>query len=113
MMSNRRPRIGSASAGTPARWQSKLSPSYNKKCASGCRRRPNSMASRLKSTHQYRLGSIVQFGSSRILPALDRKSTRLNYSHVANSYAVSYLKKKSDQIDTNVLRPEPRSPQQL
>src|SRR5690625_5671496 len=30
------------------------------------------------------------------LPRLDRKSTRLNSSHVANSYAVFCLKKKND-----------------
>src|SRR5690625_6133516 len=35
--------------------------------------------------------SALQF----IYPALDRKSTRLNSSHVANSYAVFCLKKKN------------------
>src|SRR5439155_22968092 len=38
--------------------------------------------------------------ASRKTPILDRKSTRLNSSHVAISYAVFCLKKKKNKTDT-------------
>src|SRR5690625_6336368 len=43
--------------------------------------------------------------------ALDRKSTRLNSSHVAISYAVFCLKKKTDELPPGTQR-EPRTPPQ-
>src|SRR5699024_11895450 len=47
--------------------------------------------------------------SARLCPLLDRKSTRLNSSHVSISYAVFCLKQKNKQQ----LRPKPLSAQQL
>src|SRR5437868_9839861 len=46
------------------------------------------------------LCTIIQ-AESRLLPRLDRKSTRLNSSHVSISYAVFCLKKKKKSIPTN------------
>src|SRR5690625_5548636 len=40
------------------------------------------------------------------LPGTDRKSTRLNSSHVAISYAVFCLKKKNDYKHENEYKPE-------
>src|SRR5207253_7882453 len=40
---------------------------------------------------------MVSHGEGGISPRLDRKSTRLNSSHVAISYAVFCLKKKKDR----------------
>src|SRR5690625_5428959 len=37
----------------------------------------------------------------KLAPIVDRKSTRLNSSHVASSYAVFCLKKKNDRIVEN------------
>src|SRR5699024_12234547 len=39
---------------------------------------------------------IPAIATKRILPDLDRKSTRLNSSHVSSSYAVFCLKKKKE-----------------
>src|SRR5690625_5733143 len=41
--------------------------------------------------------------ANRLLRRVDRKSTRLNSSHVAISYAVFCLKKKKIQIYINIL----------
>src|SRR5437870_7474534 len=41
-------------------------------------------------------GANYRMAASIALPMEDRKSTRLNSSHVANSYAVFCLKKKMD-----------------
>src|SRR5256885_7501424 len=53
------------------------------------------------------LGSIVEVGCesghlSEALPHLDRKSTRLNSSHLVISYAVFCLKKKNKNHTTNI-----------
>src|SRR5437868_9937307 len=42
----------------------------------------------------YQLGVADRFGAFQIAPRRDRKSTRLNSSHVSISYAVFCLKKK-------------------
>src|SRR5690606_40964177 len=42
-------------------------------------------------------------GLSPVPPALDRKSTRLNSSHVKSSYAVFCLKKKNDNFSPRCL----------
>src|SRR5438874_8972383 len=44
--------------------------------------------------HAVIVGAHVRIGAGR-----DRKSTRLNSSHVENSYAVFCLKKKTEQTD--------------
>src|SRR5690625_6799775 len=48
--------------------------------------------------HPYQIATLVTLGLTFFVLAggLDRKSTRLNSSHVAISYAVFCLKKKSD-----------------
>src|SRR5438477_1801083 len=47
----------------------------------------------------YHLTQIAVFATEkRFSTALDRKSTRLNFSHMSISYAVFCLKKKSTQI---------------
>src|SRR5690625_5408947 len=43
-------------------------------------------------------------GPSRAKRALDRKSTRLNSSHVAISYAVFCLKKKKNTLNTDATK---------
>src|SRR5699024_10480937 len=54
----------------------------------------NGVATRvLEAVLPFSIGSIYGFGG--IVLVLDRKSTRLNSSHVSNSYAVFCLKKKS------------------
>src|SRR5439155_5146587 len=45
-----------------------------------------------------RLSSLPAPAQSRLLAALDRKSTRLNSSHVASSYAVFCWKKKNSGV---------------
>src|SRR6266508_6250895 len=47
--------------------------------------------------------SVARAGRRRDRPALDRKSTRLNSSHVAISYAVFCLKKKKTNTITAIL----------
>src|SRR5438477_3506144 len=42
--------------------------------------------------------------SAPLAPKADRKSTRLNSSHMSISYAVFCLKKKNTEISHNVLR---------
>src|SRR5437660_2548277 len=46
---------------------------------------------------------IHHFAGDDAFPRADRKSTRLNSSHVAISYAVFCLKKKNDVYDAEVL----------
>src|SRR5690349_23186890 len=48
--------------------------------------------------------SRAQVPGSSALPAEDRKSTRLNSSHVEISYAVFCLKKKNDHRELQVAR---------
>src|SRR5215510_15533689 len=57
----------------------------------------------------------VQFYSSRIAanPTVDRKSTRLNSSHVAISYAVFCLKKKKKYVILNMTKKEKRDSRKL
>src|SRR5699024_11364970 len=43
----------------------------------------------------------VQSGSNEVLKRIDRKSTRLNSSHVSISYAVFCLKKKRKNVYSN------------
>src|SRR5438067_13486733 len=40
------------------------------------------------------------------VPTVDRKSTRLNFSHVSISYAVFCLKKKKKKIKENIIKHE-------
>src|SRR5256885_12556313 len=44
-------------------------------------------------------------GKRGIVPGLDRKSTRLNSSHLVISYAVFCLKKKKNRDDVPMLKP--------
>src|SRR5439155_26616799 len=44
-----------------------------------------------------RAGRLSSLGGNVVRPSLDRKSTRLNSSHVASSYAVFCLKKKKQE----------------
>src|SRR5690349_23966794 len=53
--------------------------------------------------HRARRGGRTKYNYSRTLKGLDRKSTRLNSSHVEISYAVFCLKKKIKKINkTNI-----------
>src|SRR5207249_8461141 len=55
---------------------------------------------------------IFAFGESVSRRSVDRKSTRLNSSHVSISYAVFCLKKKKQPIQTHHTRPtQPSGPQ--
>src|SRR5207253_6935865 len=67
---------------------------------------------RLYKSRQQRRESAM--GDSRLCCLLlyrrDRKSTRLNSSHVANSYAVFCLKKKTSQPQTNQQPSTPPQP---
>src|SRR5205814_10067462 len=47
-------------------------------------------------------------GNGRSHPSLDRKSTRLNSSHLGISYAVFCLKKKTRSVSTSETRPSAR-----
>src|SRR5690625_6883036 len=46
------------------------------------------------------ISPVLDFGTLRFTAGKDRKSTRLNSSHVAISYAVFCLKKKNNKIIT-------------
>src|SRR5437667_3317976 len=48
---------------------------------------------------------IFEERSRHVEDATDRKSTRLNSSHITISYAVFCLKKKTDPVDQQLLRP--------
>src|SRR5690349_24129676 len=49
------------------------------------------------------LGRVTEAGEVRHLGQVDRKSTRLNSSHVEISYAVFCLKKKKNQTNTTII----------
>src|SRR5436305_11200895 len=49
---------------------------------------------------------VVRVQSSSMEPSGDRKSTRLNSSHVRISYAVFCLKKKTSMDHTNLTKPQ-------
>src|SRR5438874_7205561 len=53
-----------------------------------------------QGTYRYaqRVARAAELSYQRLVPLLDRKSTRLNSSHVEISYAVFCLKKKNDHV---------------
>src|SRR5207253_10351886 len=57
------------------------------------------------ATHQWQASRPILFGRAREEDWSDRKSTRLNSSHVAISYAVFCLKKKK-KTETHHINPE-------
>src|ERR1039458_10757727 len=56
----------------------------------------------------YKLGLLAPLSSTpKLAPSLDRKSTRLNSSHLGISYAVFCLKKKQTQKSIHLTRLQP------
>src|SRR5690625_5489748 len=70
-------------------------PMYNKMPDSVCRSFPNIVKVKINRLHHVTHGQFPVYVACLIL--LDRKSTRLNSSHVAISYAVFCLKKKKNE----------------
>src|SRR5438874_6377255 len=61
--------------------------------------REMTMSVRETSERRKNTSGVNEETSGSVFPPLDRKSTRLNSSHVERSYAVFCLKKKSQQPD--------------
>src|SRR5207249_11032050 len=76
-------------------FRSKVQPVGRRRCAHGARARCSEQSRRKAVTQSHGATAVRRHASRAASGPRDRKSTRLNSSHVSISYAVFCLKKKS------------------